>query len=188
MSLPDFEEKTLVKEGREQLVEVGGGVEGWEGWREGGEKEEEEDEEEEEGGDKGRKRWRKENEEEAQAEEEIEREEKEEREEGEENAKSRCKVGTHRLSYPTLLPHAPSLSPALQEWLIGLFRDDTRRAFSTNKAYVTLLHSFWEQCEKTLPPSLFTVSLALQSPSAWSMAARHSTRPGNLSAAERTTK
>jgi hypothetical protein len=56
--------------------------------------------------------------------------------------------------YPTLLPHAPSLSPPLQDWLIGLFRDDTHRARSTNHNYFKSLRPFWRRFEEALPFSL----------------------------------
>jgi len=36
------------------------------------------------------------------------------------------------LGYPSRVSQAPSLSPALQDWLIALFRDDTVRAPRTN--------------------------------------------------------
>ena len=55
-------------------------------------------------------------------------------------------------AYPSSLPHAPSLSPALQDSLIGLFRDDTRRTPATNLAYFTDISSFWQRLEQVLPP------------------------------------
>ena len=57
-------------------------------------------------------------------------------------------------AYPSLLPHAPSLAPALQDWVIGLFRDNISRARKTNLNYCRLLCSLWERFERALPLSL----------------------------------
>ena len=61
---------------------------------------------------------------------------------------------THPFVNPSLLPHAPSLSSALQDWLIGLFRDDASRAHITNQHYFRGLRSFWQCFEQALPRSL----------------------------------
>jgi len=104
------------------LVLLGGGQEGrggeeWEGWRDGGKEEEEEEEEEEEGGEESN------------------------------SARKRRRRTRHsrRLVYPPCLPHAPSLSPVLQAWLISLFRVDTRRLRGTSRAYLQQLHSLWHR-------------------------------------------
>jgi len=87
-------------------------------------------------------------------EEEEEMEEEGEREEGLLLSRNLRRRGPRRFVYPSLFPHAPSLSPALQSELIGLFRDDISRLRSTNNEYYSHFHPFWQSFEQVLPPSL----------------------------------
>lgn len=56
----------------------------------------------------------------------------EDEEEREVSTTRKRKSGQRYLRYPSHLPYAPFLSPVLQNWLIGLFRDDTCRTRRTN--------------------------------------------------------
>jgi len=85
---------------------------------------------------------------------EDETEEEEGEEEGLLMSRNLQRRGPRRFIYPSLLPYAPSLSPALQSDLISLFRDDTRRLRHTNNEYFSHFHPFWQRFEQALPPSL----------------------------------
>ena len=93
-------------------------------------------------------------------------EEEDDNKEGEEGNPTReGRGGMPPFVYPSLLPHAPSLSSAHQDWLIGLFRDDTLRSSNTNMDYFSAIQSFWQKFERVLPPSLFP-SFPLSTPQA----------------------
>ena len=68
-------------------------------------------------------------------------------------------------AYPSFLPHAPSLAPALRDWLIGLFHDDTCRTRGSNQQYFRAFGPFWKHFEEAISPSL-SPSLPLSNPQA----------------------
>jgi flagellar biosynthesis GTPase FlhF len=92
-------------------------------------------------------------------------EEKEEEDEVETEAEKRGDTPARKRERALYsFPYASSLSPALQDWITGLFRyDDTRRARSTNIQYFSHLRTFWRRFEEALPPSL-PLSLPLFTP------------------------
>ena len=55
-------------------------------------------------------------------------------------------------TFPDFLGHAPSLSPALQETVIGVFKNDTfRRNPLTNWNYFGAFQAFWKRFERAVP-------------------------------------
>eukprot|EP00624_Nannochloropsis_granulata_P007482 evm.model.NODE_8131_length_8215_cov_46.570297.1 len=66
----------------------------------------------------------------------------------------RPRKGPHPFVYPSRLPYAPSLSPAVQDWLISRFRDDRISCRDTNQQSFKAFQIFWGNFERALPPSL----------------------------------
>ncbi|GAB5034224.1 Hypothetical protein NocV09_01800030 [Nannochloropsis oceanica] len=70
----------------------------------------------------------------------------------------RPRKGPRPFVYPSRLPYAPSISPALQDWLIGRFRDNRVSCRDTNQQSFKAFKLFWEHFERALPPSLLRTS------------------------------